>query len=329
LIIGFVEPHLKVFGGIRRIVELSNRLTARGHEVTIYHPDGGTCEWMPLQAATRPSTDLLGRRHDVVIYNDPNPYDVRLVGRSDSRLKVFYVLELYELSLLTGFHPALWLPRNERTRYMKKSLLSEHAKLVNATWLGDWLRAKMGIDTELLIGGVNREMFHPVDVPRPDGVFRVLCSGDPRPRKGTATIREAIGRVREKHPRVELQQYHGRGIPQERMAETYAAADLFVEASWQAGWNNPVVEAMACGTPVVCTDIGGVRDFAFQDRTAMLVPPRDPDALARAVARMVEDDDLRRELRAAALDHVRSFDWDASAERLERWIEERLGGGDA
>lgn len=44
--ISFVEPHLKIYGGIRRVIELSNRLTERGHNVTIFHSDGSPCEWM-------------------------------------------------------------------------------------------------------------------------------------------------------------------------------------------------------------------------------------------------------------------------------------------
>ena len=44
--IAFVEPHLKLFGGIRRVLELAHRLTLRGHSVTIYHPTGEPCDWM-------------------------------------------------------------------------------------------------------------------------------------------------------------------------------------------------------------------------------------------------------------------------------------------
>lgn len=329
--IGFIEPHLKVFGGIRRIVELSNRLVRRGHDVTIFHPAGTPCEWMECLAATRPSDSCLETPHDVIVYNDPNPHDYRLARRAPARLRVFFVLELYEIPLLTGFHPTLYLPRNQRTRYMRKSLRSPALKLTNATWLSEWLRERMNIESELLIGGVNTEMFHPVELTRDPRRFVVLCSGDPRERKGTRTIERAVEIAARREPRIELATYHGRGIPQSSMAEAYGRADLFVEASWQAGWNNPVVEAMACGVPVVCTAIGGVRDFAFDERTALLVPPRDPEAMAAAILRMVDDDTLRDRLRGEALCHVRSFSWDESAARMEaifaRTLEEAGGDG--
>jgi len=142
----------------------------------------------------------------------------------------------------------------------------------------------------------------------------VLCSGDPRAHKGTDTVHAALEIVRRRHPGVELDTYHGRGIPQTEMARTYCAADLFVDAQWYAGWNNPVVEAMACGVPVVCSDIGGVGDFAFHERTALLVPARDEVAFSEAISRMIESAELRSRLSGAALEQVSQFDWEAAAD---------------
>jgi glycosyltransferase involved in cell wall biosynthesis len=181
------------------------------------------------------------------------------------------------------------------------------------------------MDSLLLIGGINRDMFHPVEVPRDPGVFRVLCSGDPRERKGTDTVQAAFEIVRRRFPDAVLDTYHGQGIPQERMAQKYASADLFVDAQWYAGWNNPVAEAMACGVPVVCTDIGAVGDFAFDGETALLVPVNDADSLARAMIRMIEEDALRARLREAALRRIGRFDWDEAAGRLVGILNERVG----
>src|SRR2546423_14474416 len=56
--LGFVEPHLACFGGIRRMVEFANRLVARGHDVTFYLPPDVElrCSWMPCDAAVKPIT---------------------------------------------------------------------------------------------------------------------------------------------------------------------------------------------------------------------------------------------------------------------------------
>ena len=307
------------------MIELSNRLTERGHDVTIFHPEGSPCGWMKCIARIRPCDAVLRERHDVVIYNDPNPVDFRLARKASARLKVFYVLELYEIPLLRCSELKLRLLRNGRMLYMKKSLVSPGLKLTNATWLRRWLRENMYIESKLLIGGVNTEMFYPADVQKNEGEIRVLCSGDPRPRKGTEAIIEAVRIAGEEEPRIVLDTYHGAGIPQEKMGEKYSSADIFVEASWQAGWNNPVAEAMACRVPVVCTDIGGVEDFAFDGETALLVPPRDPRAMASAILRLIRDDGLRESLRDNAFKHIKAFNWDNSAEKLERILIDELG----
>jgi len=313
--VAFVEPHLELFGGIRRILELSNRLTARGVEVTLFHPAGTPCTWMDCVATVRPSEALLDSPQDAIIYNDPNPYDFRLVRRAEARLKAFYVLELYETSLLGGFHPMIYRPRHQRTLYMKRSLQAGYLLLANATWLSIFLRERMGLDSTLLFGGVNREMFHPVERV-PNERFRVLCSGDPRPRKGTDLIRRAVDLARRTRDDIELDTYHGRGVPQHEMSGVYGAADMFVEASTQAGWNNPAAEAMASGVPLVCSNIGGVRDFAVHDETALLVPSGDVEGLSAAILRMAGDERLRRRLVSAGLEKIAVFDWDRSADRL-------------
>jgi glycosyltransferase involved in cell wall biosynthesis len=76
----------------------------------------------------------------------------------------------------------------------------------------------------------------------------------------------------------------------------------------------------------VCSDIGGVADFAFHERTALVVPARDVDAFAGAIVRMVESPDLRAQLSANALREVERFDWNAAADRFLALLVERSGG---
>jgi glycosyltransferase involved in cell wall biosynthesis len=309
--ISFIEPHLGLYGGIRRVLEFANRWIDAGEEVRIYHPTGERCTWMECRAQTLPLDALRADTHDVLIFNNPPDYARSRATRA--RARVFYILELYDHDRLLRFDPRIFWPRKGRMLSLKRTLQLPFVMVANATWIQTWLHEHMHLDVDLQLGGVNRELFHPVAHERAsDSVFRILCSGDPREHKGTATVMEAIEQVRGHRP-IELATYHGKGIPQERMAATYAAADLFVDAQWHAGWNNPVVEAMACGTPVVCSDIGGVRDFAWHERTALLAPPRDARALAAAIARMIDDDALRKRLAASALEEVKRFDWDRAA----------------
>jgi len=322
--ISFVEPHLEVYGGIRRIMELANRLAEKGHNVTIFHSDGSPCKWMKCIAKVKSYDEILNEMHDVIIYNDPNPIDYELAKRARAKLKVFYVLALYERDLMKGINPKIFLRWNKRMLILRKSLRSPYLKLSNSTWIYRWLRENMNIDSKLLIGGVNTELFHPVEVKKNPNEVRILCSGDARDRKGTKTIFEAVEIVRKEDLRTILDRYYGKRIPQERMAEKYSTADIIVDGQWYAGWNNPVAEAMACKVPVVCTDIGGVRDFAFHEETALLVPPRDPKAMASAVLRLINNEELRERLRNNGYEHIVQFNWDKSTKRLEEILELEL-----
>jgi glycosyltransferase involved in cell wall biosynthesis/ribosomal protein S18 acetylase RimI-like enzyme len=79
-----------------------------------------------------------------------------------------------------------------------------------------------------------------------------------------------------------------------------AAMDVFVLASWREGMPRSAIEAAAMGRPLVLTDIRGCREVARHDREALLVPPRDPQAVAAAILRLAGDPALRQRLAAAA-----------------------------
>lgn len=84
----------------------------------------------------------------------------------------------------------------------------------------------------------------------------------------------------------------------------YAAADVVVCASDFESFGRVNVEAMACGVPVVSTDVGGTRETVQDGITGFLVPPRQPAALAERVLRLLRDPALRAKMGQAARQHV-------------------------
>jgi glycosyltransferase involved in cell wall biosynthesis/ribosomal protein S18 acetylase RimI-like enzyme len=96
-----------------------------------------------------------------------------------------------------------------------------------------------------------------------------------------------------------------------------AVMDVFVLASWREGMPRSAIEAAAMGRPGVLTDIRGCREVARHEQEALLVPPRDPERLAAAILRLVEDPELRRRLGAAARRRARErFSEAAVADRV-------------
>src|SRR3972149_8183446 len=312
--ISFVEPHLKLYGGIRRILELSNRLLSLGEEVRIYHPDGTSCSWMTCKAETKTLNHIFKDEHDVIIFN--YPAESKAGTKAKARLKVFYILGLPEKEPLKKYSLNIFWANKGIASTLRRSLHLPFLKISNATWIYKYLKKHLNINTELVIGGVNRDIFYPITVKKKQDKFRILCSGDPRNGKGTETVYEVFNILKKDFNNIILDTYYGKNIPQTNMAEKYCSADLFVDAQTYGGWNNPVAEAMACKVPVVCTDIGGVQDFAIHENTALLVPPKRPDILASEITRMIKDEDLRNRLKENAYQHIIQFDWDKSAKRM-------------
>ena len=111
------------------------------------------------------------------------------------------------------------------------------------------------------------------------------------------------------------------------MAAFYAA-DLFVLPSTNRAetWGAVQIEAMACGLPVVCTELGTGTSYVNQDGvTGIVVPPRDPDALAGAVCRLLADEALRRQMGEAGQKRVRrEFSLEAMLHQVMAFYAEAL-----
>jgi glycosyltransferase involved in cell wall biosynthesis len=84
------------------------------------------------------------------------------------------------------------------------------------------------------------------------------------------------------------------------MPAVYSALDIFVLASYREGFSRASMEAAACGLPMVLSDIRGCREIGTDGEHLLLVTPRDPDALAAGITRLLDDAPLRARLALAA-----------------------------
>ncbi|MCC8404466.1 glycosyltransferase family 1 protein [Paraburkholderia sp. MMS20-SJTN17] len=97
----------------------------------------------------------------------------------------------------------------------------------------------------------------------------------------------------------------------------YSAADVFVTTPWYEPFGITPIEAMACATPVVGADVGGIRYSVIDGVTGFLVPPRDPYALAARLDLLRRDPARARQMGEAGLERARtSFTWRGVSEAL-------------
>ena len=103
------------------------------------------------------------------------------------------------------------------------------------------------------------------------------------------------------------------------LRDWYVAADVFVTTPWYEPFGITPLEAMACGTPVVGSNVGGVQYTVVDGVTGFLVPPRDPARLAEKLIRLHANRALSSALGRAGVHRVRTmFTWDNVAQRLTR-----------
>lgn len=200
--------------------------------------------------------------------------------------------------------------------------------------------------TEVVGNGVDIAVFHPVDRAAararfglPDGARVLISVGGLVERKGMHRVIDVMPALLERHPdlhyvivggaspegdnRAELETLAARlgvadrvhflgAMPPDELKWPLSAADVFVLATRNEGWANVFLEAMACGLPVVTTDVGGNAEVVCRDALGSIVPFGDRSALQQAL-----DAALNREWdRDAILDYARDNQWDTRVAQL-------------
>lgn len=320
-----ILPHLDVFGGVRRYIEVGNIFVKRGHSFKIYHPLGTPPTWLEFLGDIKPIRQVTVDENDIAICSEYS-----LLGyleRANARKKIFY---------------CLLENRGNRTACANRKFII----MGNSTGICEMVKRKYGKECIEGIGGINTELFHPVEMNKDNNHMRILCYGRVYKRsKRIKKIIKAVELLYKRYPSLRLllfdspvgsprldarQMLNTRvpvtfytALPQEKMAELYSQADIFVGAEKRAGWSNPCAEAMACKVPVVCTP-SGTRDFAIDGKTALVFRFRHPFVIARKVRRLIEDRGLRQRIAENGYKKIQEYTWSRLGDKLEKEFEKLL-----
>ncbi len=352
--INILVPGIEVSGGMRVLFEYANRLHERGHAVTLVAPttlvDG--------RAGGESLTErLAGWGRARITRRRPRWFDLRTpllvvptlaqrhVPDADVTIATYWrtaeALARYgprtgrPLYFVQGYE--VWAGERERVEATYRLPI---AKVVVSSWLKRLLRERFGQHAAgPMVSGVNLDHFHDGSrvehaTPAVGMVYR------PTIWRGTQDGLHAVEIARRRHPGLRLvmfgqawpavdvpegTEYH-RDPPQSDLARIYARCDVWLNPSWHEGLPLPPMEAMACRCALVTTDVG-VEDYVVPERTALVVPPRDGESLARALVRLLDEPALRRDLADAGWAHIRTFTWEAAVERFEAAILAAADGG--
>lgn len=239
--------------------------------------------------------------------------------------------EIFRRSRLYLASPSRWL-MEKVDRSMLAPAASERRVIPN------------GVDLALFRPGPREAARQQLGIPPQAKVLLFAANGIRRnPWKDYVTLREAIRRVAgtpagenvwfialgEDAPEESIGQARVQFIPYEknpeRVAAFYRAADIYVHAAHAEVWGLTITEALACGTPVVATAVGGIPEQVRESETGYLTPPADAEAMAGRLVQLLGDDHLRCSMgELATADAQQRFDLNRQVDDYLSWYEEIL-----
>ena len=334
-------------GGTRIVYEYANRLSRRGHVVTIVHPGRLVINPTKLdhvKNAVRYALRKLDGRYT------PNPWltmdpkvrlvcvpslSERFVPDGDVVIATAWQttewVGQYSISKGRGFylvqHLETWNGPEERVYATWKAPLQ---KIVTSKWLAEIAR-DLGESAIYIPLGLDTEAFHivtPSENRRPTQLMMLYHTAE---WKGCEEGLQALSLVRERDPQArailfgvparpaslpEWIEYH-QSPSAKLLRELYNRAAIFVAPSRTEGWGLTGCEALLCGAALVATDIDGHREFAFHEQTALTCPARSPSALAENILRLIQEPRLRIQLAENGHQFVRQLTYERASTSLE------------
>jgi glycosyltransferase involved in cell wall biosynthesis len=216
-------------------------------------------------------------------------------------------------------------------RWVRKTLLSADACVAPSGFICEVL-GRFEIAAEIIPNVIDLSLFRPSETARERSGPHLIVTRNLEPIYGIDVVLRAFACVCERYPDARLTiagegperpqlerlaealhledrvRFAGR-LSRDGIAELYRDADVMVNASLVDNMPNSILEAFASGLPVVSSATGGIPFLARDEETALLVPLCEPDSLAQAVCRVLDDRELAARLASNGLREARRYSW--------------------
>lgn len=350
--IAFLMPEVASLpmGGYKVVFEYANRFVVDGYEVCVVLPSSLITQEVTLGKVTRKWLRYL-------FYMFVKDYKPTSWFKLDDRVQFRFVPSLDEFYapradfyIATAVQTAYYLNRY-RIKAAKfyfiqgyefwgmgvdklhQSYKFDMRKLVVSDYLKHQVEAQ-GQDAVRIPNGFNFDLLRTF-IPQVERDPYCLCTMyHSEPLKGFFDTLQAVDIVHKKHPQVKLlvfgtqpQQFDQEYIEftanptPDELCGLYNRASIFIGASHSEGWGLTIGEAMICSCAVVCTDNGGYREMAQDNKTALVSPVADIGGLSNSIIRFVDNPQLRFTIAQNGHEYISNFTWDKSYQIFRKEIE--------
>lgn len=324
----YVLNATSVSGGIKTVFEHVNGLLDRGFSVELWSLQGQP-EWMDVKVGVRKfynyeDMGLALRNEDaikVATWWETSP--PVWIGSVNHGIGVNFIQEFE-----SWFYPDDPLARAAVVSTYRKELVS----MTTSSYNRDELEAVGLTDLPLIPVGYDGSIYYEKKtVQRDDDTM--LAVGRSFFQKNFEFTKQAWLSLGVSRPKLELfgsepdilsdekAEYHVRPSNDE-VNDLYNRSTVLVQTSRHEGFCLPVIEAMAAGCPVICTDAHGNRDFSIDGKTCLLVEHDNIPQLAGAIETLLGDKALQAKLRKNGLEMAKNYEWTAIIDRVGKFYKE-------
>ena len=326
MILGVLLPHTKLYGGVKRFLELGNIFVEKGHRFIVFTPDGVAPTWFDFKGEMA-TFDSVAKTPLDALWTTTVKF-MPMVLASQAKHKIFYHVR--------------------KSDNVKKIMQNPQVEVFACSSnVYDYDLKKFGRKAFKAIGGVTVANYKPKDnyevKNRP---FTVLAYGRIVERvKGTHYVVKACEKLYAKGYDIKLLLFDTPvdegaakrikafsckcpfefvvGHPFDRNWELFNRADCFVSAEnpRYSGWNNTVAEAMACAVPVITTKAG--TDDLIRDKDNGIRSARYKCCFRKHIKTLYHNEALRQRYGRMAREDIMEFDWSVVAEKILTYLQAR------
>jgi glycosyltransferase involved in cell wall biosynthesis len=351
----FPTMGLSKSGGDRVIIELCNRLALRGHVVTILVSRPSKDQSFDIDnkvniILAKREMSLLLETFWLVI-NTPKDTEI-VVANYYPTAYIAYIVSFLRgakaFYLIQGFEPDFfrfksgYLSKNIRRLIASFSYALPLKKVFVSCWLKSKIQPKTDLRSIVVSNGVDQGNFNQSNRKKlPGAPWTIMFFAKEDRNKGTEFVVKALNSLEKKFDFTALVIMPESGFAHalngkfeevrpkndHELAQCYKRADLFVFASLQEGFGLPPLEAMACGAAVICSNCGGVDDYARDSENCIKVQPKSAQEIEMAIEKLMLHPSLAQNLVRRGLETASSYSWSKTADRFEEYLNKNIGAG--